>query len=364
MKTRVGASSSRLVVVGALCVLWLAIAAILYVVFVSRTDHTDFFPRWAGARIALFEARDPYSEAATRDIQQTIYGRLRLDTEDQQGFTYPAFIIPLLFPFWLLPMRIASALWSSLSVLMVIALVYVLGQIRRQTAWVVVCVLATAHILLVIFQGQMTLFAVACLGIAYWMYTQSRDVAAGGLLVFAAIKPELVVLPVAVLIGWAIWERRWKLVVTFLLSLLLILALSVVIAGFWAPSWLAQVRDYQGYAKSVWPVKVLYQYKWVSALACLILAGLASRRIQRNRDVIFAIVCVLNMVLVPQTLPYSLAALLLPVALIVLRHGATWAPIIAASSWGVLFVPYRIQMAAVPLIVCGLLLITAQKRQR
>ena len=172
--------------------------------------------------------------------------------------------------------------------IMVVALVYILGQVPRRLGWVFVCMLGIAHILLVVFQGQITLFAVVCMGIAYWMYAQSRDVMAGVLLVFATIKPELVLLPTIALVVMAIWERRWKLPVTFLLALLLTLALSFVVAGFWVPSWLAQVRVYRGYAKSVWPIGVLYQYKLVSALACLVLIGLASKVTQWDRDFIFA----------------------------------------------------------------------------
>ena len=199
------------------------------------------------------------------------------------------------------------------------------------------------------------------MGIAYWMYAQSRDVMAGVLLVFATIKPELVLLPTIALVVMAIWERRWKLPVTFLLALLLTLALSFVVAGFWAPSWLAQVRVYRGYAKSVWPVRVLCQYKFMSALACLILIGLALKVTQWDRDLVFATVCVLDMVLLPQTLPYSLAALLVPVVLIVLRHRVMWAPIVTIVSWGALFLPYQVQMAVVPLTVLGLVLVTWQR---
>ena len=170
--------SSPLVLVGVLCLLWLVIGAVLYAVFVSWANHTDSFPRWAGARIALFEAQDPYAETSTHEIQRTIYGQRLKEEENQQGFIYPAHVIPLLFPFWLLPMRITSALWSSLSVLMTITLIwiYMLGRMSRHLFWVSAFTLMTAHILLVMFQGQFTLFVVACLGIAYWMYTHSIGV--------------------------------------------------------------------------------------------------------------------------------------------------------------------------------------------
>jgi len=352
---------SKLASLGILCILWLVIAAVLYVVFVSRTDHTDFFPRWAGVRLALFEAQDPYAETTTREIQRTVYGRLRQGTQDQQGFAYPAHVIPLLLPFWLLPMRVASALWSSLSILLVVVLVYVLGEVPRRLFWIFTSVVVTAHVSLVVFQAQFTIFVAVCLGIAYWMYMRSYDVIAGVLLVFATIKPELVLLPMFALTVMAVWERRWKLLVTFLLTFLLAIVLSIAVTGIWVPRWLAQIQAYRTYAQTVWPVGVMYQHKLVSALACMVLLSLALKVAEWDHDMVFATACVLELVLVPQTLPYSLVVLLVPVALIVLPRCALCAPVIALVSWGALLLPYRIQMTVVPLAVWGLGLIAAQK---
>ncbi|MDY7078840.1 MAG: glycosyltransferase family 87 protein, partial [Chloroflexota bacterium] len=309
---RTTALGKRLASLLALCLLWLVIAAVLYVVFVSRTNHTDFFPRWAGARMALFEARDPYAETSTREIQRRVYGSFRQDTQDQQGFAYPAHVIPLLFPFWLLPMRVASALWSSLSIMMVVVLVYLLGQVPRRLVWVFASVVLIAQVLLVVFQAQFTIFVAACLGIAYWMYTRSYDVIAGALLACATIKPELVSIPMVVLIVMAVWERRWKLVFTVLLTLLLLVSLSFGITGIWVPRWLAQISAYQTYAQSVWPVKVLYQHELVSGLVFVILLVLGLKVTRWDRDLVFATACVLGLVLIPQTLPYSLVLLLVP----------------------------------------------------
>ena len=61
MNVRTNMLSSPLVLAGVLCLLWLVIGVVLYGLFVSWANHTDFFPRWAWARIALFEAQDPYA---------------------------------------------------------------------------------------------------------------------------------------------------------------------------------------------------------------------------------------------------------------------------------------------------------------
>jgi hypothetical protein len=354
---QMGAWNQRLVFFSGLFVAWLLIGLVLYVVFVSRTDHTDFFPRWVGARIALFKSKDPYSEASTHEIQRTIYGHLRQDGEDPQSFSYPAHVIPLLFPFWLLPMRISSALWSSLSVLMMVALVYTLGRAAiRQLFGVCISVFAIAHVLLVVFQGQFTLFVTACLGIAYWLYSRSNDVAAGVLLVFATIKPELVLFPMMILIATAIWERRWNLLVAFSLVFFVAMAISFVIAGIWVPQWLGQVRAYPSVSRALWPVGVLYKHWPVAALAFLVLAFLALKVARWDRDLVFASVCVLDLVLIPQTLPYSLAVLLLPIVLVLMQHHVVLVPIITVTSWGVLLLSYSIQMALTPLAVWALVL--------
>ena len=133
--------------------------------------------------------------------------------------------------------------------------------------------------------------------------------------------------------------------------------LSFAVAGAWIPRWLAQVRAHQVYAQNVRPVEVLYQYRPVSAFACLILIGLMLKVTRWDHDMTFATACVLDLVLIPQTLSYSLTVLLLPILLIVIQRCAIWAPLIAIASWGILWFPYRIQMTAVPLAVWGLILV-------
>lgn len=353
---------SRLTLLAVLGGLWLIIATMLYVVFVSKTDHTDFFPLWAGARLALFEGRDPYAPETTTQIQQTVYGHPRQRTEDQQGFTYPAHLIPLLLPFWLLPMRIASALWSSSSVLLAAFLIGVLAEVRWRLSWVPVLTVLTAHVLLAIFQGQFTIFVAACLGLGYWMYTHSRSALAGLLLVGTTIKPELVLLPIAALLAMALWERRLSTLVASCLGGLLMMGLSVAATGFWIPGWLGQIDAYRAYAQSVWPIEVLYENWPASVLAGVVRLGLGVKVGRWDRETVFATLCALNRLLLPQTLPYSLAVLVVPIGLVVLNDSPFWACIVAVASWGAVFVPYRIKMTAVPMAILGLVLLARHRR--
>jgi hypothetical protein len=344
---------NRLALAAVLFVLWFLIAATLYVTFVSKTDHTDFFPLWAGARLALFEAQDPYARETTTQIQQTVYGHARQPTEDQQGFTYPAHLIPLLLPFWLLPMRIASALWSSLSVLMVLGLVCFLAQVSEKQWWIPALIGISAHVLLVVFQGQLTIFVAACLGLAYWTYTHGRTTLAGLFLVATTIKPELVLLPAAALLVIAVSERRSGFLLGLSVGGALLVGMSVVIAGFWVPRWLNQLGAYRTYAQSVWPVEVLYRNWPICALVGGILLALAATVERWDHEIIFATVCAINIILLPQTLPYSLTILLVPVTLTVLARHPSWTLAVPVASWGAIFLPYQTQMVAVPVAVLG-----------
>jgi hypothetical protein len=63
---------------------WIVTSALAYRYWIHGADHRDFYARWTGARILLFEGRDLYRGDHPPD-QLAIYGELLTPDQDQWG---------------------------------------------------------------------------------------------------------------------------------------------------------------------------------------------------------------------------------------------------------------------------------------
>ncbi|NUQ05763.1 MAG: DUF2029 domain-containing protein, partial [Anaerolineae bacterium] len=224
-------------VVGILIVAgWAALALAAYHIWTHGANHRDFFPRWVGARLAIYEQRDLYSDEATWLMRERLYGRQPVPGEDPQAFAYPALIVPLLLPFWWVPdMEAATALWQATSILLLLAALLAVRRAmpepKSPPGWIGIA-LFTPYVLLMIYNGQITAVPLAALAFAYAGLAGGRahpspltplprrsdeggkagyaygEVLGGAALAAGFIKPELVALPAALLIGLALRERR------------------------------------------------------------------------------------------------------------------------------------------------------------
>ncbi|HSH12599.1 MAG TPA: hypothetical protein VLA15_02585, partial [Desulfurivibrionaceae bacterium] len=77
----------------------------------------DLYPRWAAGCAWLSQGIDPYSQEATLSVQQGIYGRPALPSEDQVAFAYPIFVMAAVWPLCLTP-DFATAHAATMAALM------------------------------------------------------------------------------------------------------------------------------------------------------------------------------------------------------------------------------------------------------
>ncbi len=354
----------------ALAVLWLALSAANYFAWVRGADHRDFYPRWAGARLALFERRDLYSEETTRLIQQRLYGGSLPPERDQQGFAYPAQLVPLLLPFWLVKdVELATALWEGLSVLMLGGALYLL-RLRGQgglPAWALLGLVLWYFPLLMVFQGQFTGLALLALAAGWRLFEQKRDWAAGAVLAAGVIKPELAALPCLVMLVLALRGRRWKWLGGFAAAQAVLLGASVLAAGWWLPGWLDALRRYAAYAQPAWAPATA----WDAGPLFLLLLGAALAlllwRARWSGRFAFGASIPLGMLLLPQTLIYGLTVLLGPLAMS-WRGRARWA--VGAAwllGWSAVLWPvgsWRWQNVLFPLLALGALVLASREEER
>lgn len=250
----------------------LLFAAMVYGVHETFTaavpGANDFYSRWRGAQLFWQDGLDPYSDEASNLIQQGIYGRLALPTEDQVLFVYPFFTVFLLWPLVGLPYDWVQAIWLVVvQFSLITAVLLCLHLVKWQVPlwllaitllWSVAFYNNTRTIILGQFAGPILLCLTGCLLALQYR----RDELAGALLAFTTIKPQMVFLLIPALLLWAIGQKRWRFITGFGITLAGLFGLSFLFLPEWMTGFLAQVGYYPAYTITGSPLWVLTGYYW------------------------------------------------------------------------------------------------------
>jgi hypothetical protein len=315
-----------------------------------RGNLSDLYPRWLGARELLLRGRDPYSPAVTREIQQGYYGRplessRPNDPKDQQGFAYPVYVAFCLAPtihlqfetvrkgfFWVLlgltaatiPLWLRLLRWPMPPSSEASLLIFTIGSLP-------------------VMQGlklqQITLLVAALLAIALALLASDQLIAAGVVLAVATIKPQLSALLLLWLLIWTLsdWRRRYRLAVSFLLTMAIFLGLSECYLPHWIQRFWQAAHEYLAYTDAMSVMDILMGggskgIVWARALellafAAVIYACWKERRLASQTagfGEMASLVLALTVLLVPTHDPYN-QVLLLPAFLLLLKErGTIW----------------------------------------
>ncbi len=290
-----------LLLIAATIVLWGLLSTAAYFAWVKGADHRDFFPWWAGSRLALFEGRDLYSPETTRQMQIMLYGAPRPPDVDQQEYHYPAQLSIELFPFWFIDdVHIGAAIWEGLSVIMIIGTLYLLRNTwGKAPVWLIIPALLWQYTLLMVFQAQITALPLMALGAGFWLLMHEQSIGAGIILGLGLVKPELALLPTLVVLGIGLSRKNWKFLGTFFITQLILLALSLGLFGWWIPGWIAAVRGYNVHAQSAWAPQTAWNISPILAVAAIVVV-IASLAFMRWKPVtLFAASIPLGVLLLP-----------------------------------------------------------------
>lgn len=252
-----------------------------------RGNLSDLYPRWLGARELLLHGRDPYSAEVTREIQAGYYGR-PLDTtrsgdpRDKAGFAYPVYVVFFLSPTVKLPFAIVqrSFFWllvflTAVSTVLWFRVVHWSPPVATQCAALTLALGSIA-----VMQGlklqQISLLITALICGVIILLAADYVVAAGVLLAIASVKPQLVILLLVWLAIWTLgdWRRRYRLAVSFGLSMAILLAASEWVLPHWIPRFWHALGEYRDYAPSSSVMDGLIGTPWSRALELLAVAGL------------------------------------------------------------------------------------------
>jgi hypothetical protein len=225
-----------------------------------RGNLSDLYPRWLGARELLLHGRDPYSAEVTSEIQAGYYGRpldgsRPDDPRDKAGFAYPVYVVFFLAPTVRLPFPVIQGWFFWLLVLVTLAVSMVWLRVLRWSSpfWSRIIVLALTFGSIAVMQGlklqQISLLVAGLIAAAIALLMAGQAVAAGILLALATIKPQIVVLLLLWLALWTLgdWRRRYRLFVSFVVSMAILCGAAEWLLPQWIPRFWHAVHDYQNY---------------------------------------------------------------------------------------------------------------------
>ncbi|HID51497.1 MAG TPA: DUF2029 domain-containing protein [Anaerolineae bacterium] len=228
----------------------------------------DFYPRWRGAQLFWQEGADPYSEAVTLAIQEGIYGRPATPEEDQVLFVYPFYTVFFLLPISWLNYEWAQPVWLALVMLSVFTAVLLtlkliewkmpLWLLTITLIWAIFFYNSSRTVILGQFAGPVYLAMVAAL----LALKHDRDAAAGLLLALSTIKPQMTFLLVIALLIWAVGQRRWHFIGSFIAAMLLLTGFSFALLPGWLFSFVDQVLFYPAYTFTGSSLWVITGYYW------------------------------------------------------------------------------------------------------
>jgi len=257
----------------ALCVLFLLTILATYTSLTSPAPgHNDFMSRWEGARAYWQDGLNPYDAQASLQIQEAIYGRAALPSEDPGYFTYPFYTVLPLWPLVQVSYAWASAIWMVLlEAGLILALVLLLNHVGWRPAPVILGALILMTLLayypsrgLLLGQPGLAVYVleIACI----WALGKQRNGLAGVLLAFSTIKPQMGYLIVPFLLLWGLATRRWRFVGTFTLTFAALIGMSFLLMPSWFGDWLGQLSRYTSYTELGSPVWIVAHYPWLGVI--------------------------------------------------------------------------------------------------
>jgi hypothetical protein len=303
----------------------------------------DYYPVWAGGREVVLYQGNPYEPEITLSIQEAIYGRPALPTENQHGYAYPAYVSLVVFPFMLLPFPLSASVWIACQQFLLIGAVILTIQ---ATGWqlgrwsmllVALAAMTFRYSMITMVLGQTSTWVLFWLALALWAALGQRGFLSGLCLVVAAIKPQLVILPALALLTSLPSPQRKRVAIAGGAGLVILVLSSFLLAGSWVGDYWQQLQAYQTYSTTQPPISELSGIwlpesasRWLHVLLTSVLLGFLAAVLWHWRgsgqaSLPVAVTVTVTQLVMPQTGSYNLVLLLLPavVALSILStiHG-------------------------------------------
>lgn len=227
--------------------------------------HNDFLTVWEAGRSFWRDGLDPYSDAATINIQTRIYGRPAEGDEFPNYYAYPLYTLWLILPLDFTGFAWASAIYMVVSEgCFIVALLLLIDLFHwRPPPWLLAVFLLWALLQyfaargLILGQISNVIYLVQVL--VLWALARDRDRLAGAMLALSTMKPQMGFLLVPFLLLWGVQTRRMAFVVTFAGVWAALMLSSFVLQPDWMQGWIDQLREYPSYTEIGAPTNIVMQ---------------------------------------------------------------------------------------------------------
>ncbi len=238
-----------------LCIVLLVLLTIAnYQYAKNNPGGTDFLVHWVGTRAYFSEGISPYSDPVALEIQNMVYGRAALPGEHELRVAYPFFSVILFFPLALIQdFTVARAIWMTILEIGLIALTLISIQLTNwhPKNWVMILLLVFSlvwyHALRSLINGNVVILIALGIAGAFYAIKYKFDELAGVLLALTTIKPQVVVLIVVYVLIWAVFQRRYRIIAWFFITLALLVACAFLLLPDWIMQNLREIMRYPGY---------------------------------------------------------------------------------------------------------------------
>lgn len=312
----------------------------------ERGNLFDFYPRWKGSQATL-AGESPYTDEVVRDIQIGMFGGELSAEDDQQAFAYPAYISIILAPIFLLPVTVATSIWTSLQLVFISASIVLWLKVIKLEVRLSFLILLLLS-LLVVFRysmivyvlGQFVGFSMLGLTIAIKLAQDGKYGQAGVALAFSCIRPEYGVVAV-VLIGYFALRGHWRVATMFIATLGILTGITSLLVGFWLIDFLSALINYSNYSVLSYP-PALTESPVIAVAILLLVICLGLYNVLRSDPddltMVVSIVVIGVLLFVPQTRSYTLTVLMLPLLTALKMHKSTLEKMmffgVIVSPWG------------------------------
>lgn len=233
----------------------------------ANPGGNDFLPRYLGTRLFLTDRQNPYSEETTLAIQEGIYGRPAGPRDDQALFAYPFYTALIFWPLSSIEdYSLSRAIWMTvlqIALVLTAVLGISLGRWRPQRTTLIAFLLFAIgwyHGARPLINGNAAILVALFIALGLWLLRAEEHAWAGLIFALSTIKPQMVSLLVPFLLIWAISHRRFRFVISFSLSMLLLMAVSFWLQPGWLIDNLRQVILYSSYTPPGTPAGILAQW--------------------------------------------------------------------------------------------------------
>lgn len=314
----------------------------------------DFLNLYTGAQIVH---QGQSSLLYDLETQATVQDRLLAPYKLPEGvlpFWYPPFVAQALSPLANLPLLTAYGIWTTLGFGLMAVSVWLLSRLLAPTRRLdfLLLVLAFAPLYLAAWQGQTTFLTLALLSAALVGLRRGADLTAGVCLGLGLVKPQLVLLPILLLV----WRRQRRAVLGFVGVAILLVSWSVAVVGW--PGLMEVTRlvlasaggqitaaihpqDMPTLRGVFYPFGAVWRIVWLFVTTLLVSFLLWLWRTRPQLEAQFAAAVVVNLLITPHLYFHDVGLAVLPIAILL---NAQWSRRDHTVAWAIGLSPLSLLM--------------------